>query len=472
MAAASQNSARTLRLGKLVEWMPTRTVWLVRNAAWNLSGSFIPMIAAVAVLPVILSSIGKESFGVLSLILALVGYFSVLDLGLGRALTKLVAEKQAAGKRFEQCEIVWTGMAVLAALGSAAFLIVLPFAGLIAKRFLSVGPALQSETQTALKIAAAMMPLVLWSSALRGVLEGRQAFRRLNHVRVAMGLLTTLAPVAVLKFWNTLPAFVSILAAARLVTCVLYARTALKLLPELKTHRKIDPRVAKLLFHFGGWMTVSNVVSPALVYLDRFVITSIISLSAVAYYVTPFEAVTKLLYLSSAFAAVLFPSFSALSCAFTRQELHLEFVKGLRTVAIVLAPAVLFTLAAANPILRIWLGRDFSEHSTIILRILAVGVLLNGIASVPFAFIQGVGRPDLTAKSHLAQLVPYVTLCGVATAHFGISGTAVAWSMRALIDLTILLALVHRHMPRLGELPKQKYQGSSAGVESPVVDTV
>ena len=41
---------------------------------------------------------------------------------------------------------------------------------------------------------------------------------------------------------------------------------------------------AKALLSFGGWITVSNIVSPLLVYVDRFVIWSFISMEAVAWY--------------------------------------------------------------------------------------------------------------------------------------------------------------------------------------------
>ena len=41
-------------------------------------------------------------------------------------------------------------------------------------------------------------------------------------------------------------------------------------------------------------MTVSNVVNPLMVYFDRFLIGGRISMSAVAFYVTPYEVVTKL----------------------------------------------------------------------------------------------------------------------------------------------------------------------------------
>src|SRR5260370_40800032 len=70
---------------------------LARNTVWNLLGSGAPMIVAVVCIPILIRGLGKERFGVLTLAWALIGYASLFDLGLGRALTQLVARKLGAG---------------------------------------------------------------------------------------------------------------------------------------------------------------------------------------------------------------------------------------------------------------------------------------------------------------------------------------------------------------------------------------
>src|SRR5258705_13553401 len=69
---------------------------LARNAVWNLLGNGTPMIVAVVCIPILIRGLGKERFGVLTLVWAVIGYASLFDLGLGRALTQLVARKLAA----------------------------------------------------------------------------------------------------------------------------------------------------------------------------------------------------------------------------------------------------------------------------------------------------------------------------------------------------------------------------------------
>jgi O-antigen/teichoic acid export membrane protein len=63
--------------------------------------------------------------------------------------------------------------------------------------------------------------------------------------------------------------------------------------------------------------------------------------------------------------------------------------------------------------------------------------------------LQGIGRPDLTAKVHLAEVVPFLTLLWILTSHFGLIGTALAWVMRVTADLVLLLLATSRIAPQV-----------------------
>src|SRR6478736_3973802 len=92
---------------------------LARNAIWNLLGNAAPMIVAVVCIPILIRGLGKERFGVLTLAWALIGYASLFDLGLGRALTQLVARKLGAGEERGIPSLAWTSLLLMLLLGFA-----------------------------------------------------------------------------------------------------------------------------------------------------------------------------------------------------------------------------------------------------------------------------------------------------------------------------------------------------------------
>src|SRR5713226_920143 len=114
MAETARNHNGHLTSGRL----------LARNTVWNLLGNGAPMIVAVFCIPVLIRGLGKERFGVLTLAWALIGYASLFDLGLGRALTQLVAKKLGVGEEREIPALAWTSLLLMMVLGLAGAAIV------------------------------------------------------------------------------------------------------------------------------------------------------------------------------------------------------------------------------------------------------------------------------------------------------------------------------------------------------------
>lgn len=61
---------------------------LVRHSLYNVLGLGLPLLVAVFCIPVLIQKLGNANFGLLTLIWAVVSYFGLFDLGLGRALTQ------------------------------------------------------------------------------------------------------------------------------------------------------------------------------------------------------------------------------------------------------------------------------------------------------------------------------------------------------------------------------------------------
>jgi len=240
-----------------------------------------------------------------------VGYFSLFDLGLGRALTKLVAEKLGKGLDNETPPLIWTAMSLMTALGVLGAIVVAALSPWLVGGVLKIPTELQPETLIAFYLLAASIPIVISTTGLRGILEAHQCFGLVNAVRIPLGIFTFLGPVAVLPFSNSLVAVVAVLVIARLVSWCAYAVLCLKVEPALRHSVSIHRAMVRPLINFGGWMTVTNIVGPLMVYMDRFLIGAVVSMIAVAYYATPYEVVTKLWIIPGALMGVLFPAFAA-----------------------------------------------------------------------------------------------------------------------------------------------------------------
>jgi O-antigen/teichoic acid export membrane protein len=73
-----------------------------------------------------------------------------------------------------------------------------------------------------------------------------------------------------------------------------------------------------------------------------------------------------------------------------------------------------------------------------------VGVLLNSLARVPYSLLQALGRPDLTAKIHFVELPLHLVLAWFFVDAWGVTGAALAWSVRVGVDAALLFVVVAR----------------------------
>jgi O-antigen/teichoic acid export membrane protein len=83
---------------------------------------------------------------------------------------------------------------------------------------------------------------------------------------------------------------------------------------------------------------------------------------------------------------------------------------GIKYIFIIIYPIVLTIVCFAPEALEFWLNDTFANQSTRVTQILAVGILFICLERIPYAFIQGAGRPDYTGILHLTELPIYLFL--------------------------------------------------------------
>ena len=415
---------------------------IARGALLNLAGHGAPLLAALLAVPALVARLDAEHFGFLGLAWALVGYFSLFDLGLGRSLTRIVAERLGTPREAGLPALSRTALALTFALGAAAGLAVFAAADWICLRLLRLPPALADEGATALRILAACLPLVTLTAALRGLLEAGKHFGWVNAIRLPLGVLTFAGPLAVTSSSTHLAALCGVLALLRVVALAAHWGACAVLMPSLARTGLPERGAAREMLGYGAWLTVSNVVGPLMVYVDRFFIGALASVTAVAYYTAPYEVLTRLWIVPAALTGALFPAFAAAEPPAARTLYR-------RGVVVILATAVPAALLAgwfAEKWLALWLGDAYAAGGAPAARWLALGVAVNCLAYLPHTLLQARGRADLTGKAHLAELPLYIAALLALVPAYGIEGAALAWAGRCALDAILLFALAPRSL--------------------------
>lgn len=408
---------------------------LRKHTSYNLIGAVLPIGLSLITIPIYISLIGESRYGVLAVAWLLLGYFGLFDLGLGRATAQRISAL-TNGKDTERAETFWTALSMNCALGALGALIAGPIAYYFFGNHFSVEAELRPELMTALPWLILAVPLATLTGVLTGALQGRSQFLELNVISVSGSALLQIFPLMVAWLYSPDLAWllpVSIFTRL-LVAAALFQRCYVHLLAG--NYPKVSRKLAKELLKFGGWVTVSAVIGPMMVILDRFIIGAQMGAKFVTLYTVPFQLSERTGLIPIALSSALFPRLAKNSGGVEGQELA---VRAVRSLAVVMTPLMLFGIFFMESFLSIWLGKHFADQATLLGQILLVGFWMNAFARIPHALLQASGHPNIVAKCHLAEVIPYFGALYLGLHFFSLEGVAVAFTLRTTADALLLL---------------------------------
>jgi O-antigen/teichoic acid export membrane protein len=405
------------------------------------------MVIAMAVTPFLIHLLGVSRWGVLSTALALVGMFGVFDFGIGRALTRLLAELVGLGEDEQAASLVKTGVMVLACVGLVVGALAFGFIYVWAHHVIRVPEDIRHQVTVSLYVLCLAIPLVVVTGALWGVISAYQQFRVVNLINMPIMAFYYIGPLIAVYFTNNLVWVMASLVACRVVMVVSYAIISLRTMPSL-VQAKLDFSKIIPLLRIGGWMTVSNITFPFLQYCDRLVLISVLSAAAAGYYSTPADLVGRFFIVVGAVMASAFP---AIASCYRRdpENAVMLFRRSILMVVLWLVGPCLIATAYSHLILSLWIGASYAAHAAPVFEILCLGVMLGGADQVVAGFLDSIGRPAVNAKFSTLEIFIYIPLMALLLHIYGIAGGAMAWSARAGVDFALRLWLACRLFPAL-----------------------
>lgn len=407
-----------------------------KNTLINLVGYVVPMVVMLVTVPLYLKFLGDVRYGVLSLVWLMLGYFSFLEMGLGKATANQIAKAHDAPES-ERSEIFWTAIIVNACMGLIASCILWFVGDYLISKLLEIPDDFREETLEALPWLVATLPLALVSSVLNGALEGRNQFFVLNVLQISTNVAFQVVPL--IFIWLYSPSLAVVIPVAVLTRAVMnlwFFRACMKTVP-LKGKPEPSLGRVKLLFSYGGWVAITAAISPLLDTIERFIIGAVAGAAAVTHYTVPMQFVGKIKIIPGALSRALFPSFSSRDI---KAGIELSS-RSLGMLSSVMTLIVLITLLLLRSFLELWIGEKIASIAAPIGEILLIGIWFNSIAHVPYFLLQAQGKPDIVAKLHMFEFPIYIVAVWFAAQWIGLKGVAGVWVLRCFIEAIALLFL-------------------------------
>lgn len=406
---------------------------LIKNSFYNILGFAIPTLVAIPALGILARQLGVESFGIFTLAFAIVGYASIFDGGITRAVIREISIFRE--DQDEQKKIISTASVSVFCLGLFASLLLILFANNLVI-YLKVSSSLILNAYLSFKILAFALPIYLLNQIWLAYLEGHERFANLNIQRTISSIFLAVLPAIFCLIQPTLINAIWGLLIGRLIALLItfFICKDFIISSGFKFYKKTFQRMLK----FGGWLTLSNIISPIMVYFDRFVISNIMGASKVAYYSAPAEGVSRLVNIPYALARALFPKLSYSIDASEKKKLEMQ---SYFLIAAICLPMVIVGILCSKFIMVTWMGQNYGGDAAKVLSILLIGFFFNALAQIPYSVLQAHGKSKTTALVHAVEIIPYLLILFSFTYKFGVIGTAAAWSVRMSVDLILLFVL-------------------------------
>ena len=399
----------------------------VRNSAFNLGNQAVSVLAAFICIPIAFRQLGPERFGLLTLVWSMLSYAIAMDLGTGPAVARATAASLVHDNGARIAAIVRAGATIQLILGALAGILLFIFRAQLV-HLIKVPAAFSADAQLAVAVLALAMPVALLAQSQMAVLEGLERFDLIAYIRSPGAAATYVLPaIGAVLGWSLAGITFAIFVSRLFVVGGLHT-----------AYRKVRPPVqngvmrAELphLFRYGRWLAISGVLAQMLTYVDRFLLSALHGLNAVAQYSAPYDAAAKLLALPGSIGVALFPGMAKDAARNDHSSAVTQTRHSARVSMLILLPVCLVLFAFASPLLHAWLGPKLQPEAITAFRILLIATLFHAAAYPPVILIEAVGRSNIVAYYSLLELVVYLPVLVVAVLYFGVPGAAWAWTAR------------------------------------------
>jgi len=423
-----------------------------RNTILNLAGSIIPVLFGLVTIPHILQGLGGLKFGLLTLVWTLVGYASIFDFGMSRALTYHVSLAKAKGKDLISISHQGLKMALLA--GIAGCITINTLLHFRAYEFLNIDKLYESDFISAMHLVSLAIPITTITLGLRGIIEGLEDFTTSNIYKIFLGISNFVSPLAsIYLFGPRLAPIATMLLLTRLTILVCMSISVVQSVPNLLVGFREDPKIRvenPNIINFGIWMTISNTISPFMLSVDRFIITRFLGSGILGTYAIVADMMQRYLIVPSAFTTALFP---LMSRSYSPEKSTDIYFLALKKIFYFTAPVMIITSLFSEYAITFWLGSAYAKSGSILVHLFSVGILSNSLAQIPYTSIHSRGNAKETTILQVIEFILFVPLCLWAIKKYSIYGAALVWSIRTTIDFICLHILF---IYRIDKKEKQK----------------
>lgn len=410
---------------------------IARNTVFNAFGRFWEAAVALVLTPYILTRIDYADWGLWSLVALFTGYVAMLDAGLSSGFTRYIAEHAARDEEDALASVVSTGFAFYAALGGLVAAVGWPLVDLLIDYVIpwiassgvlaTAKSAVLDDLGFLLRGGLILFAINSVAASFSAVPNGLQRMGITNAIGVAASVLKFAATVAFLESGYGVRGLLWANAIVTGATGAAVVAAAFWVCPRLRVGASHVRRDTFLRLFAFGWRTqVAKLANLINFQTDRVVVTWYAGLASAGVYRLGEELALKVRQIPALLVSALIPAAADLDAREKQEALRGLYLRSNKYTAAVTVPLAVFLIAAADLVMRAWLGdMPQLDRAAWVFRILMAGYFANLIAGGGMSIALGIDRPGLAMRAGIISMTANIALTILLVLWIGFYGIAI-----------------------------------------------
>lgn len=443
---------------------------LKKNVLANYLGQGWIALMGLAFVPLYIKYLGIEAYGLIGIFAILQAWLTLLDMGMSPTLSREMARHTAGAHTSQSIRDLLRSLEIISF--ATALLIAITVwlsAEWFSVNWLHVEKLPVKEVAQAIAISGFVVALRFVESLYRGAILGMQKQVWLSAVGALLATLRGGGAVCVLAWVRpSIEAFFIWQGVASVVTIITFVLAVYRHLPPSTKKAKFSWPQLKNIWRFAGGMMATTLLVLLLMQVDKIILSRMLSLEMFGYYTLAGTVAAALSLLTIPITQAYYPRFTEMVAKGDNVGLIKIYHQGAQLVAVLIVPAALALVLFSEIILLLWTGDVvLADKTAPLLTLLAVGMMLNSLMSIPYMLTLAYGWPGFAVRQNLIAVAIFVPSILLVAPRYGAIGAAWIWVLLNAGYVLIAAHYLYRHL-----LENEKWRWYLRDVTLPIVAVV
>jgi len=422
-----------------------------KNILVNYLGNAWSVLMGFVFVPIYISYLGIESYGLIGLFVVFQGLLALLDMGLSPTLNREMARfkvgahtPQSIGNLLRTVEIIYFIVAIL------IFFIIFSGASFIAVDWLKIQNLEIDTVVEALKLMGVILAIRWMGIIYRSAITGLQEHIWLNVWMIFIATVRGAGVIAVLEFVSsTIEVFFIFQVIIALLELILLFSKTKFLLPLSKESAHFSIKSLKNVWRFAGGMMIITLLATLLTQVDKLLLSTLLTLEEFGYFSIAVTISGVLSLLIAPISNVAFPYFTQLITSKKKQEFIDQYHKFSQLMTIMIVPATLVLSFFSKEVILLWSHDEtLTNFVAPIVSIWIIGTALNGIMHIPYLAQLSYGWSRLTVIINMFAIMVIIPLFIYIVPIYGVISAAWIWVGINIGYVLVSISFMHKKILR------------------------